>query len=72
MYDATRVLMDAICVAVLAILLFWGARAIASVPLTLPATSADCEKPAAPPTQVTTASGLPGLNLADCGEKEKK
>jgi hypothetical protein len=71
MLDAKRLLLDAVCVAVLTGLMIWGAIGIASVPETLPATAADCEKPAAPPRQVTTASGLPGLNLADCGDKEK-
>jgi hypothetical protein len=71
MYDAKRVLMDAVCVAVLAGLLFWGGTAIAAVPTTLPGMAADCDKPAAPPRQVTVAGGLPGLNLADCADKEK-
>jgi hypothetical protein len=71
MYDAKRLLIDAACVAVLAFLLIWGAKAIAAVPETLPALAADCEKPAGPPKQTTVAGGLPGLNLADCGDKEK-
>jgi hypothetical protein len=71
MLDAKRLLIDATCVAVLALLMVWGAKAIASVPDTLPMAAADCDKPAAPPTQTTVAGGLPGLNLADCGDKEK-
>jgi hypothetical protein len=77
MFDAKRVLIDAVCVAALTVLMFWGAEAIAAVPLTLPpatgAAAADCDKPAAePPKQVTVAGGLPGLNLADCGDKGEK
>ena len=74
MLDAKRLLIDAICVAVLGLLMAWGATAIAAVPATLPppaATAADCDKPAAPPKQTTVAGGLPGLSLADCGDKEK-
>jgi hypothetical protein len=74
MLDAKRLLLDALCVAVLAMLMVWGAEAIAAVPLTLPPASAasDCNKPpTAPPKEVTVAGGLPGLNLADCGDKEK-
>lgn len=76
MLDAKRLLIDAVCVAVLAGAMLWGATAIAAMPLTLPAASAaaaDCDKPSAePPKQVTVAGGLPGLNLADCGDNEKK
>jgi hypothetical protein len=76
MFDAKRLLIDAVCVAVLAGFMTWGAEAIANVPLTLPATiagaAADCEKPAVPPKETTVAGGLPGLNLADCGDKEGK
>jgi hypothetical protein len=78
MLDAKRLLIDAVCVAVLAILLIWGAEAIASVPITLPATIAgahgaagatpDCDKPAAKPKETTVAGGLPALNLAECGD----
>jgi hypothetical protein len=74
MLDAKRLLMDALCVAVLAVLMAWGAESIAAVPLTLPPATAasDCNTPpAAPPKEVTVAGGLPGLNLADCGDKEK-
>lgn len=76
MYDAKRLLMDAVCVAVLAALMIWGAEAIAAVPIQLPPSAAnsleDCQKPVTePPKQVVTAGGLPGLNLADCGDKEK-
>jgi hypothetical protein len=75
MLDARRLVIDAICVTVLALLMAWGATAIASVPETLPppaaAAAADCDKPAAPPKQTTVAGGLPGLSLADCGDKEK-
>ena len=75
MLDAKRLLMDAVCVVVLAGLMFWGAQAIAAVPLTLPpaGAAADCNTPpAAPPKEVTVAGGLPGLNLADCGDKGEK
>jgi hypothetical protein len=68
MLDAKRLLLDAICVIVLVALMIWGATAIATVPETLPPTIADCDKPSAPPKEVTTAGGLPGLNLADCGD----
>jgi hypothetical protein len=78
MLDAKRLLIDAICVAVLAGAMVWGATAIAAVPATLPGSpaaaagaAADCDKPAAPPVQTTVAGGLPGLSLADCGDKEK-
>jgi hypothetical protein len=80
MLDAKRLLIDAICVAVLGLLMAWGATAIVAVPVTLPppagaappaATAADCDKPAAPPKQTTVAGGLPGLSLVDCGDKEK-
>jgi hypothetical protein len=71
MLDARRLVIDAICVAVLALLMVWGAKAIASVPETLPMAAADCDKPAGPPKQTTVAGGLPGLNLADCGDKDK-
>jgi hypothetical protein len=71
MFDARRLVIDAICVAVLALLMVWGAKAIASVPETLPMAAADCDKPTGPPKQTTVAGGLPGLNLADCGDKEK-
>jgi hypothetical protein len=70
MLDAKRLLIDAVCVAVLAALMVWGAEAIAAVPLTLPKTLAECDKPVSePPRQVTVTGGLPGLNLADCGDK---
>ena len=73
MLDAKRLLIDAVCVAALAVVMFWGAESIAAVPLTLPLAAADCDKPAAePPKQVTVAGGLPGLNLADCGDKGEK
>ena len=75
MMNAQRLLMDAVCVVVLAALMFWGAGAIAAVPLTLPpaTAAADCNTPpAAPPKEVTVAGGLPGLNLADCGDKDKE
>jgi hypothetical protein len=71
MLDAKRLLIDAVCVAVLALLLAWGAQGIASVPETLPMAAADCDKPAGPPKQTTVAGGLPGLSLADCGDKDK-
>jgi len=71
MLDARRLVIDAICVAALALLMAWGAKAIASVPETLPMAAADCDKPTGPPKQTTVAGGLPGLNLADCGDKEK-
>jgi len=71
MFDAKRLLIDAACVAVLAFLMIWGGEALAAVPLTLPplATAADCDKPAPPPKPTTVAGGLPGLSLADCGDK---
>jgi hypothetical protein len=77
MLDAKRLLIDAVCVAVLAALMVWGAGAIAAVPLTLPPSHEnvleDCQKPVSePPKQVTVAGGLPGLNLADCGDKGEK
>jgi hypothetical protein len=73
MLDAKRLLVDAVCVAVLAVLMIWGAEAIAAVPIVLPpaasgAAAADCDKPSAPPQQTTVAGGLPGLGLADCGD----
>ncbi len=73
MLDAKRLVIDAICVAVLGLLMAWGAKGIASVPETLPpAALADCQKPvAAAPQQTTVAGGLPGLDLANCGDKEK-
>jgi len=72
MFDARRLILDAVCVAALAFLMIWGAEAIAAVPLTLSEGLADCQKPVTePPKQVTAAGGLPGLNLADCGDKEK-
>ncbi len=82
MLDAKRLLIDAVCVTVLALLMIWGANAIADVPITLPpaapgehgAASAtpDCNNPAPqPPKETTVAGGLPGLNLADCGDREK-
>lgn len=72
MFDAKRLVLDAVCVAVLAFLMIWGAEAIAAVPITLPSAGlVDCQKPVEPPKQVTLAGGLPGLNLADCGDKEK-
>jgi hypothetical protein len=71
MFDARRIALDAVCVVALAFLMIWGAEAIAAVPVALPPAMADCEKPAAPPKQTTLASGLPGLSLADCGDKEK-
>lgn len=82
MLDAKRLLIDAVCVAVLAVLMIWGANSIAAVPIVLPpsvtgergaaATTPDCNTPAPqPPKETTVAGGLPGLNLADCGDKEK-
>jgi hypothetical protein len=71
MFDARRLVLDAVCVAALAFLMIWGAEAIAGVPIHLSPALADCQKPAEPPKQVTVAGGLPGLNLADCGDKEK-
>jgi hypothetical protein len=75
MLDARRLLFDTVCVAVLAILMIWGAEAIASVPIALPATTAagasaaDCNTPAKP-KEGTVAGGLPPstLNLAECGD----
>ena len=74
MLDAKRVLIDAVCVAVLGFLMFWGAEAIAAMPTALPGAgaAADCNKPpAAPPKETTVAGGLPGLSLTDCSDKEK-
>jgi hypothetical protein len=71
MFDARRLITDAVCVAALAFLMIWGAEAIAAVPITLPPTLADCQKPVEPLKQTTVAGGLPGLNLADCGDKDK-
>jgi len=70
MLDAKRLLIDAVCVTVLAFLMIWGANAIAEVPLTLPApaNAADCNTPAPAQKPTTTAGGLPGLNLAECGD----
>lgn len=73
MLDAKRLVIDAICVAVLGLLMAWGAQAIADVPPNLPSAGlTDCQKPVTePPKQTTVAGGLPGLSLADCGDKDK-
>jgi len=75
MFDARRLMFDTVCVVVLAALLVWGAEAIAGVPITLPsqdpraaAAGVDCNKPPDKPKETVTAGGLPGLNLAECGD----
>jgi hypothetical protein len=82
MLDAKRLVIDAVCVLVLAFLMIWAANAIAAVPIVLPPSTAgghgaapaspDCNTPTPQsPKETTVAGGLPGLNLADCGDKEK-
>jgi hypothetical protein len=74
MFDARRLMFDTVCVAVLALLMVWGAEAIAAVPIALPAPApggvagagSDCYT--AKPKEAVAGAPPSTLNLAECGD----